>query len=115
MVKPKRDRTQLNKRKPVPFNKVLIEAVNQGLKAILGKSGATVVLHHLKSSFSISMEQISEKTASFAAGLEDLFGKEGASIIEASIVEELYTKLGLSYQRINGYSFEDYVKQAEKK
>lgn len=114
MTKAKSDRRQLNKPKLTPFNKVLIEAVNDRLKAILGKPTAAIVLHHLKNIHSLKMEEIPENPASFAAGLENLIGKNAASIIETSIVEELYKKLGLTCPKTKGYSFAEYMKHAKK-
>lgn len=95
-----------------PFNKVLLEAIDDGLLS-LGESGRRAVYFHLQSLCSIKREDIPDKIEVFVDGLRKIFGF-GAEVIEKAIAKSLYKKLGLSYEEKKGYTLLDYVKDAAK-
>ncbi|MDH5391069.1 MAG: hypothetical protein OEX10_07970 [Candidatus Bathyarchaeota archaeon] len=89
------------------FEKLFIEAVDEGLET-LGESGKHMVFFHLDKSYSIKKHEIPKKPEAFARGLEKIFGA-GASVIEKLIVKSLYSKLGLEYEYLETRPFADYV------
>ena len=90
------------------FNRVLVETVDDVIRSLLGEAVASVVLYHLEKDFSLRIEDVPERPDRFEYAMKDLF-REGASIIE-----ELYRRIGLNYVRVRGYSFADYIKEAKK-
>jgi len=93
------------------FDKLFIEAVDEGLD-VLGESGRQMIFFHLEKSCSIKRHEIPKKPEAFAAGLEKIFGA-GASVLEKLIVKNLYSKLGLKYEDKEERKFADYVKEAD--
>jgi len=91
------------------FEKLFIEAVDEGLET-LGESGKHMIFFHLEKSYSIKRHEIPKKPEAFAKGLEKIFGA-GAAVLEKLIVKNLYSKLGLKYEDIESRRpFADYVK-----
>jgi len=99
------------RRKENDFEKLFIEAVDEGLE-VLGESGRQMIFFHLDKSYSIKKREIPKKPEDFATGLEKIFGA-GASVLEKLIVKSLYSKLGLKYEDKEGRPFADYVKNVK--
>ena len=93
------------------FEKIFIEAVDEGLD-VLGESGRQMIFFHLEKSYSIKRREIPKKPEAFATGLEKIFGA-GASVLEKLIVKSLYSKLGLKYEDKEERPFADYVKDVK--
>ncbi|KPV62988.1 MAG: hypothetical protein AOA66_1058 [Candidatus Bathyarchaeota archaeon BA2] len=89
------------------FEKLFIEAVDEGLN-VLGESGKQMIFFHLEKSCSIKKHEIPKKPEAFAEGLEKIFGA-GASVLEKLIVKSLYSKLGLKCKEKSEYTFADYL------
>jgi len=99
------------RRKENDFEKLFIEAVDEGLE-VLGESGRQMIFFHLDKSYSIKKREIPKKPEAFATGLEKIFGA-GASVLEKLIVKSLYSKLGLKYEDKEDRPFADYVKNVK--
>jgi len=93
------------------FDKLFIEAVDEGLD-VLGESGRQMIFFHLEKSYSIKRHEIPKKPEAFAKGLKKIFGA-GASVLEKLIVKSLYSKLGLKYEDKEECPFADYVKDVK--
>lgn len=93
------------------FEKLFIEAVDEGLEA-LGESGRHMIFFHLEKSYSVKRHEIPKKPEAFAEGLEKIFGA-GASVLEKLIVKSLYSKLGLKYEDKEGRPFAEYVRDVK--
>ncbi|MEM3506709.1 MAG: hypothetical protein QW589_04010 [Candidatus Bathyarchaeia archaeon] len=93
------------------FNKILIEAIDDGLLS-LGLSVRHAIYWHLEKKTLIKKAEIPYRLEVFLKGLHSIFGP-GASIIEMLIVKKLYEKLGLSFIETHDYGFMDYVKKAK--
>jgi hypothetical protein len=89
------------------FDKLFIEAVDEGLD-VLGDSGRQMIFFHLEKSCSVKRHEIPDRPEAFAEGLEKIFGV-GATVIEKLIVKSLYLKLGLKYEDKEERPFADYV------
>jgi len=91
------------------FEKLFIEAVDEGLET-LGESGKHMIFFHLEKSYSIKRHEIPKNPEAFAEGLEKIFGA-GAAVLEKLIVKNLYSKLGLKHEDIESRRpFAYYVK-----
>lgn len=90
------------------FEKLFIEAVDEGLET-LGESGKHMIFFHLDKSYSIKKHEIPKKPEAFAKGLEKIFGA-GASVLEKLILKSLYSKLGLKYEDVETRPFAHYVR-----
>lgn len=98
------------------FEKLFLEAVDEGLR-VLGESGKQMVFFHLEKSCSVKRNEIPKKPEAFIKGLRKIFGA-GASVLEQLILETLHSKLGMKYEGKAGYTlpgYLDYVKPQGKR
>jgi hypothetical protein len=71
----------------------LLEAIDEGLQNVLGKSGKELIYHQLLKKYGLKKEKIPEKPEVLAELLNTLFGY-GAKIIENEIVNSINKKQG---------------------
>ena len=95
------------------FRKALLEAVDEGLLA-LGESVRHAIYWHLEKRGSIRRDEVPDRPEDFVSALEGLFGA-GAKILERAMVKHLYSKLGLTFKRVEGWGFLDYIEDAKKR
>jgi len=91
------------------FEKLLLEAVDEGLSS-LGDSSKRVIYFHLENTFKINRQDIPYKIEEFAEAIEKIFGL-GAKFIEISIMKCLYEKIGsvFEYPEHKDLVFTEYV------
>jgi hypothetical protein len=89
------------------FEKLFLEAVDEGLK-VLGESGKQMVFFHLEKSYSVKGDEIPKKPEAFIMGLQKIFGA-GSAVVEKLILETLHSKLGLKYEGKGDYTLTDYL------
>lgn len=91
------------------FEKILLEAVDEGLSS-LGNSSKQAIYFHLDKSFNIKKEEIPAKIEAFIAAVENIFGM-GAGFLEISIMKQLREKTGqnVQWQMSNNLTFNDYL------
>jgi hypothetical protein len=77
----------------VEFEKLLLEAVDEGLASI-GESSKQAIYFHLEKDFKIKKQEIPRKIEAFILAVEKIFGI-GANFLEALILKALYEKTGL--------------------
>lgn len=94
------------------FKWTLIEAIDEGLRSIVGENGKKVIYYHLKELYGLEREEISEKLEVFAEYINKIFGL-GARIIEIAIIKALCLKLKLEY-REKKVKFVDYIEELYK-
>lgn len=96
------------------FDKLLIEAVEEGL-ALLGESSKQAIYFHLEKSFKINKEKIPSKIETFVEAFERIFGS-GASYLELLIMRRLYEKVGgnVQLQEPKDFTFAEYVNAAKR-
>jgi hypothetical protein len=73
------------------FEKLLLEAIDEGL-ASLGDSSKQAIYFHLEKSFDIKKNEIPRKVEPFKDALERIFGR-GANFIETLIIKRLSEKV----------------------
>ncbi|MGB9135426.1 MAG: hypothetical protein WCC63_07605, partial [Candidatus Bathyarchaeia archaeon] len=66
------------------FEKILLEAVDEGLSS-LGESSKLAVYFHLQENFDVKKEEISRNVEAFAEAIEKIFG-QGANYLEILIM-----------------------------
>jgi len=95
------------------FEKLLLEAVDEGLSS-LGETSKEAIYFHLKKSFNIKKKEIPYKIEAFAKGIEKIFGL-GANFLEILIMKQLYEKVGgvFEWQEPAYFSFSAYVAAAK--
>lgn len=96
------------------FNKLLREAVDEGLSS-LGENSKQAIYFHLKKSFNIKKQEIPYKIEALANAIEKIFGL-GANFLEILIMKRLYEKIGQSF-RMRGsedFTFTEYVATAKR-
>lgn len=74
------------------FEKLLLQAVDEGLSS-LGESSRQAIYFHLKKNFNIKKEEIPNKIGNFADAIEKIFGS-GADFLEILIMKSLHDKVG---------------------
>lgn len=77
------------------FEKLLLEAVDEGLSS-LGDSSKQAIYFHLEKAFKISKKDIPDKIDEFANAIENIFGF-GAKFLEIHIMKSLYEKAGHAF------------------
>jgi len=113
MVKEKTGRKQTTILESAPFDHLLSEAAEGVMKDIFGGSTYSAVLYYLEKNCFLKREDILKEPIRLEEGLERIFGK-GALLIERSIAEELYSRLGLEFHTVQGFSFADCLNYAKK-
>jgi len=91
------------------FEKLLLEAVDDGLSS-LGDSSKYAIYFHLEKAFKVSKRDIPYKIEEFADGIEKIFGL-GAKPLEILIMKRLYEKVGgaVEYPKHKDLVFTEYV------
>jgi hypothetical protein len=91
------------------FDKLLLEAVDEGLST-LGESSKQAIYFHLAKSFNVRKEEIPEKIETFAAAIEKIFGL-GANFLEILIMQRLYQRVDgrLEWNVAKDLAFAEYV------
>lgn len=112
-VSPGESSTPKEAGKEKAFNKVLLEAISEGL-TVFGENVRHTIYYYLKKDHGLRREDIPKNPEAFHTGLRAIFGS-GASVIERHILERLCAKLGLIYDEKEGWAFTDYIKEAKEK
>lgn len=96
------------------FEKLLLDAVDEGLSS-LGESSKQAIYFHLKKSFNIKKKEIPYKTETFAEAIEKIFGL-GANFLEVLIMKRLYEKIGgvFEWHESTDFAFAEYVVVAKR-
>jgi len=94
------------------FEKLLLEAVDEGLSSLCSSSKQTIY-SLLENTFNINRQDIPSKIEEFADALEKIFGF-GAKVIEILIMERLNEKVGgaVEYPEHEDLVFAEYVAAA---
>jgi hypothetical protein len=96
------------------FEKLLLEAVDEGL-ASLGESSKQAIYFHLERSFNVKKKEIPHKIETFAKAIEKIFGL-GANFLEILAVKKLYEKIGgvFEWHESTEFPFTRYVAVAKR-
>ncbi len=96
------------------FEKLLIEAVDEGLSS-LGQSSKKAIYFHLKESFNIKKEEIPFRISIFADAIEKIFGG-GACFLEILIMKRLHEKVGGNFElrESTDFAFTEYIAAAKR-
>jgi hypothetical protein len=78
------------------FEKLLLEAIDEGLSS-LGESSKQAIYLHLEKRFKIKKHEIPHKIEAFADVIEKIFGL-GANFLEILIMKQLHEKCGQSFK-----------------
>ena len=84
---------------PVPkrdFEKLLLEAVDEGLSS-LGESSKEAIYFHLDKDFNVRKHEIPDKIEAFVGAVENIFGL-GANFLEIAIMKQLRAKMGQQFK-----------------
>lgn len=96
------------------FEKLLLEAVDEGLSS-LGESSKQAIHFHLKKGFDIKRKEIPYKIEAFVEAIEKIFGL-GANFLEILIMKRLYEKIGGAFEwhEPTDFAFTEYVAVARR-
>lgn len=96
------------------FDKLLLEAVDEGLSS-LGESPKQAIYFHLEKSFNIKKQEIPHKIEAFADAVQKIFGL-GANFVETLIVKSLHEKIGevFEWHESTDLAFAEYVTMAKR-
>lgn len=96
---------------PADLDKILLEAVDEGL-LVPGEIVRAAIYDRIERSYQLKRGEIPEKLETFHLALEDLLGK-GAKVMEKLIAKNLYNHLGLNFTQHDGWTLVDYVNHAK--
>lgn len=96
------------------FDKLLLEAVDEGLSS-LGESSKQAIYFHLAKSFNVKRNAIPLEIVAFAEAIEKIFGL-GANFLEVLIMKRLHEKIGVvfDWNESKKFVFAEYVMAAKK-
>lgn len=96
------------------FDKLLLEAVDEGLSS-LGESSKQAIYFHLAKSFNVKRNAIPLEIEAFAEAIEKIFGL-GANFLEVLIMKRLHEKTGVvfDWNESKKFVFAEYVMAAKK-
>jgi hypothetical protein len=95
------------------FEKLLLQAVDEGLSS-LGESSKRAIYFHLEKNFKIKKKEIPNKIEIFEDAIEKIFGL-GADFLEILIMKRLHEKAGgmFELQESTDFAFAKYVNEAK--
>jgi len=96
------------------FDKLLLEALDEGLSSI-GESSKQAIYFHLEKGFKIKKDEIPYKIEDFARAIEKIFGL-GADFLEILIMRRLCEKVGGTVQLYvsRDFAFAEYVTEIKR-
>jgi hypothetical protein len=96
------------------FEKLLLEAVDEGLSS-LGQSSKRAIYFHLEEGFKVKREEIPCKVEVFTEAIEKMFGV-GADYLEVLIMKRLHEKIGgvLDSNEIATFTFAEYIEAVKR-
>lgn len=89
---------------------VLFEAIDEGLKAVVGESGKEAVYYHFQNFHGLEKKGIPGNPEVFIEFLSEFFGL-GAKVIENTIFEKLCLKLGIKHEEVENLELTDFIKE----
>ena len=112
LVNPKR--RDKHKKEVRSLNNLLLDAVDETLRHIFKEEGANFILHYLENKCHLDRRRIADEPEAFSAGLDRLL-TSARWVVEKLVLENLYSKLELGFQKKEGYVFSDYIKELKEK
>jgi len=103
-----KDFSSLKKEAEKNFNNIFLKSFLECVKF------GELILRFFELRSLIKRCELAEKPEILAYGLEDLLG-DWAKVKEEEIIQKLYTKIGMKFTKLEGYTFQDYVKDAKTK
>jgi len=96
------------------FDKLLLEAVDEGLSSV-GESSKQAIYFHLEKGFNVKKQEIPYKIDDFEFAIEKIFGL-GANFLEILIMKRLYEKVRgrLELRGSQDLTFTEYVASAKR-
>jgi len=96
------------------FNKLLLEAVDEGLYS-MGESSKLAVYFHIEKNFNIRRDEIPCRIEDFARAMESIFGL-GAHFLEILIMKRLHERIGggFSWPESSDFTFAEYIAVAKR-
>ena len=96
------------------FEKLLLEAVDEGLSS-LGEPSKQAIYFHLEKRFNIKKKEIPYKVETFVKAIEKIFGL-GANFLEILVMRRLYEKIGgiFEWHESTEFTFTKYVAVAKR-
>jgi hypothetical protein len=96
------------------FDRLLFEAIDEGLSSI-GKSSKQAIYYHLKKGFNLEKQDIPRKITVFTYAIEKIFGL-GANFLEILIMKRLYEKIGgrFKWNKDQAFTFNEYIAVAKR-
>ncbi|HXX88379.1 MAG TPA: hypothetical protein VEH86_08050 [Candidatus Acidoferrum sp.] len=96
------------------FEKLLVEAVDDGL-SVLGDSAKQAIYYHLEKSFNVKKEEIPSRMTAFTQAIENIFGV-GANFVEILIMKKLQEKVDGPFKlnESEKFGFTQYVSEAKR-
>jgi len=96
------------------FDKLLLEAIDEGLSS-LGESSKKAIYFHLERKFNIDKQEIPDRVKDFAGAIKEIFGL-GGDVIEITIMERLYEKVGrdIEWRGSEDLTFTKYVTELKR-
>ncbi len=95
------------------FDVMLLDSIDEILKSRFRELGASRVYRYLKKHSNMTLEELAENPEVFSMHFENLLRSAGESM-ERDIIENWYSKLGLTFVENWGHSFADYVRDLKK-
>ncbi|UCG36125.1 MAG: hypothetical protein JSV64_05765 [Candidatus Bathyarchaeota archaeon] len=73
----------------------ILIALNESMEVIFGKRTVEAIYYYLEKKFLLKLEDIPRKSVAFTEAIAEMFGVEGASLIETMLVRDLSERFAL--------------------
>jgi hypothetical protein len=94
------------------FEKLLLDAVDEGLAWLGGARAKQMIYYHLENDFNIKRQDIPRKIEEFDDAIGKIFGDAGA-LLEIQIMKKLHKKVGNSFKyppELENLEFTEYIR-----
>jgi hypothetical protein len=112
-VLPSAERKRKTSRKKESLDDLLVDVIDETLKYVFQEAGAEAIYGYLERNYYLKREDVADKTGVFSAGLKRLLGS-GAPVIEGIILNKLYHRFHLKYEKKRYSGFPEYIKELRK-
>jgi hypothetical protein len=85
------------------FNTLMFEALDDTLKAVLGKNASELIHVLTKKHLSVKAKENKNTIEVILSYLEKLIGKEGTQVIQAASIKRLCLKLQQEYEEVEAH------------
>jgi len=95
------------------FNDIVCEAIDKTLEDLLGSQVMESFYAHLRDRFGVGRDELPYRIDTISMVLENVFGVQGASVIERKVAKNLYDKILVPFNDEQGTRLDQFLRRAK--